>query len=198
MTKKYFFYTILSLAVIACAAIGWYQNQKRETKQQMPLVATETKTNTSHKTTASTKWYIKIRYRKSHRVDDYFERIPEACVDRTRQEIETYLKSQKEEGLSSITLTSFSREKVSIEKVYDKPSGNGFMLKIKDGEVVICDKNGLHIYEKTGIYQKDLSVDDRKKYRKAYIFTRKKNYIPCLKTSPVSGKVVVLKQGGRL
>ena len=31
MTKKYFFYTILSLAVIACAAIGWYQNQKRET-----------------------------------------------------------------------------------------------------------------------------------------------------------------------
>lgn len=49
MTKKYFFYTILSLAVIACAAIGWYQNQKRETKQQMPLVATETKTNTSHK-----------------------------------------------------------------------------------------------------------------------------------------------------
>ena len=37
MTKKYFFYTILSLAVIACAAIGWYQNQKRETKQQMPL-----------------------------------------------------------------------------------------------------------------------------------------------------------------
>lgn len=29
MTKKYFFYTILSLAVIACAAIGWYQNQKK-------------------------------------------------------------------------------------------------------------------------------------------------------------------------
>ena len=177
MTKKYFFYTILSLAVIACAAIGWYQNQKRETKQQMPLVATETKTNTSHKTTASTKWYIKIRYRKSHRVDDYFERIPEACVDRTRQEIETYLKSQKEEGLSSITLTSFSREKVSIEKVYDKPSGNGFMLKIKDGEVVICDKNGLHIYEKTGIYQKDLSVDDRKKIQKGlYLQTEKDLY----------------------
>ena len=156
MTKKYFFYTILSLAVIACAAIGWYQNQKRETKQQMPLVATETKTNTSHKTTASTKWYIKIRYRKSHRVDDYFERIPEACVDRTRQEIETYLKSQKEEGLSSITLTSFSR---------------------KDGEVVICDKNGLHIYEKTGIYQKDLSVDDRKKIQKGlYLQTEKELY----------------------
>ena len=177
MTKKYFLCTILSVAVIACAAIGWYQNQKREKKQQTPLVATETKTNTNHKTTASTKWYIKVRYRKSHRVDDYYDRIPQACVGRTRTEIESYLKSQKEEGLSSITLTSFSREKVSVEKVYDKPSGNGFMLKIKDGEVVICDQKGQHIYEKTGIYQKDLSASDRKKIQKGlYLQTEKELY----------------------
>ena len=53
-----------------------------------------------------------------------------------------------------------------IEKNYDSPSGNGFVIKSVDKEIGIYEPTGRYLYEKTGVYIDELTEIEQAQIKK--------------------------------
>ena len=84
---------------------------------------------------------------------------------------------EEKEGLVKITLESFSEDKIVIRKVYNKSSEQGYILRLKDGEVVIYRKDEKEPVEKNGLKEENLSKQDKKILQGGYaVRTEKELY----------------------
>ena len=111
--------------------------------------------------------------------------MPPEYAGLTREELEKQLTveikdkswEEEKEGLVKITLESFSEDKIVIRKVYNKSSEQGYILRLKDGEVVIYRKDEKEPFEKTGLKEENLSKQDKKILQGGYaVRTEKELY----------------------
>ena len=89
----------------------------------------------------------------------------------TRDEVDDYCKKYMDklpveeylDGLQSIGVVAFSKERLVIKKIFDSTKvAFRYYLIVVDGEVVVYYGDKKTVYEYTGIETKNLSKDDRK------------------------------------
>lgn len=104
-----------------------------------------------------------------------YETLPEDLVGLSREGVDEYCKKYMNrmpvqeylDGLQSLGVISFSRERLVVKKIYDSSKVEyRYYLIAVDGEVVVYygDKNT--IYEYTGIETKNLTQKERKQLKK--------------------------------
>ena len=100
-----------------------------------------------------------------------YETLPQELVGLTREEVDDYCNKYMDklpveeylDGLQSIGVVSFSRERLVIKKIFDstKVAFRYYLIAV-DGEVVVYYGDKKTVYEYTGIETKSLSKEDRK------------------------------------
>lgn len=109
-----------------------------------------------------------------HTSTDY-ETLPQELVGLGREETDAYCNKYMDKlpveeylnGLQSIGVVSFSKERLVIKKIYDSTKVKfRYYLIAVDGEVVVYYGDKKTVYEYTGIETKKLSEEDRKALKK--------------------------------
>lgn len=104
-----------------------------------------------------------------------YETLPEEFVGFTRSDADAYCKEYMDmlpveeylDGLQSIGVTSFSKERIVIKKIYDSSKVEyRYYLIAVEGEVVVYYGDKKTVYEYTGIETKNLSDDEKKELKK--------------------------------
>ncbi|MBO5488566.1 MAG: hypothetical protein J5972_01525 [Eubacterium sp.] len=165
MSSKYIIAIITSVVIIMCCMFGIIKFNQYSENQIAPKEKIVT-TSQDVKTDENTKCCIQVTYANSQREDDYVMDIPAEFLGKTREEVVSLLEKIKENGVSSMSLVSFSREQIMIEKKYDSPSGNGFVIKSVDKEIGIYEPTGRYLYEKTGVYIDELTEIEQAQIKK--------------------------------
>lgn len=100
-----------------------------------------------------------------------YETLPQELVGLTREEVDDYCSKYMDklpveeylDGLQSIGVVSFSKERLVIKKIFDSTKvAFRYYLIVVDGEVVVYYGDKKTVYEYTGIEAKNLSKEDRK------------------------------------
>lgn len=188
MNRRYvvicsFFAAFLVLSVL-CYGSYRYAEKQEKVKQVQPK-STETGGNHEQKVTSRTRFIIEKYEEESEELVKEQRAVPPKYAGLTRKELEHELATEfatmsweeEKAGLVKITLESFSEEQIVIKKVYNKSGEQGYVLKLKDGEVVIYRRDEEEPYERTGLMEESLSEQDRKLLRGGYaVRTEKELY----------------------
>ena len=192
MNRKYivicsFFVAFFVLSLLCYGSFEYAK--KQEQKKLAHQNAAQTSTKQEQRVTSETKLVIEKWEEESEELVKEERDMPPEYAGLTREELEKQLTieikdkswEEEKEGLVKITLESFSEDKIVIRKVYNKSSEQGYILRLKDGEVVIYRKDEKEPFEKTGLKEENLSKQDKKILQGG----QKKSCIPSLKTFPV-------------
>ena len=159
--------------------------KKQEQKKLAHQNAAQTSTKQEQRVTSETKLEIEKWEEESEELVKEERDMPPEYAGLTREELEKQLTieikdkswEEEKEGLVKITLESFSEDKIVIRKVYNKSSEQGYILRLKDGEVVIYRKDEKEPFEKTGLKEENLSKQDKKILQGGYaVRTEKELY----------------------
>lgn len=168
------FFVAMLLVVLMCYGSHLFASKVDDREKR---VTQETGTEKEQKTTSDTVYVVEKYNEDSESVVKEIRTLPVEYAGLTRQELEQFLKKEQidmsdedyEEGLTSITLISFSKEEIVIRKTYAKPiKEEGFVLKTYEGEVSVFDNRGKVLYEKTGIPIQVLPEEEQKKLEEGY------------------------------
>lgn len=116
----------------------------------------------------------KYDVQKDTTVTDY-ETLPQDLVGLTRKEADQYYKDYMNrlpveeylDGLQSIGVVSFSKERLTVKKIYDSSKVKfRYYLIAVDGEVVVYYGDKKTVYEYTGIETKKLSKEEKTMLKK--------------------------------
>lgn len=173
MNRRYivicsFFSAFLVLSVLCYGSYRYAQKQERD--KQIRLESTETGGNKEQKVTSQTRYIVEKYEEESEELVKEERTVPPEYAGLTRKELEHELATElvtmsweeEKAGLVKISLESFSEEQIVIKKVYNKSGEQGYILKLKDGEVVIYRKDEEEPFEKTGLMEESLTKEDRK------------------------------------
>ena len=187
MNRKYivicsFFVAFFVLSLLCYGSFEYAK--KQEQKKMAQQNAAQTSTKQEQRVTSETKLVIEKWEEESEELVKEERDMPPEYAGLTREELEQLTveikdKSWEEEkeGLVKITLESFSEDKIVIRKVYNKSSEQGYILRLKDGEVVIYRKDEKEPFEKTGLKEENLSKQDKKILQGGYaVRTEKELY----------------------
>lgn len=103
-----------------------------------------------------------------------YDTLPEEFVGFTRNDVDAYCKEYMDllpveeylEGLQSIGVVSFSKERIVIKKIYDSSKIEyRYYLIAVEGEVVVYYGDKKTVYEYTGIETKNLSDEAKKELK---------------------------------
>lgn len=103
-----------------------------------------------------------------------YDTLPEEFVGFTRNDADAYCKEYMDllpveeylEGLQSIGVVSFSKERIVIKKIYDSSKVEyRYYLIAVEGEVVVYYGDKKTVYEYTGIETKNLSEEAKKELK---------------------------------
>lgn len=100
---------------------------------------------------------------------DQKQALPKEYAGLTREELEKKLsqysknssKEDKKKGLLYVTVVSFSKEAVTVRKVYDNKSNYKYYISEKDGFVVVYSNDKKTIVDETGIEYKNLAESQK-------------------------------------
>lgn len=129
-----------------------------------------TTTQSSIKLLPSTRYVIEKYDRKYDVSTTEVRNISGKLVGLTREEVEEVLQedlqnadlNELEKGLVSYELVTFSEEEVRIKAIYDEDTiGPQFYVVVKDGRVVVYNRDKKSVYKYTQIEAKNLSEQDR-------------------------------------
>ena len=188
MNRKYivicsFFVAFLVLSLLCYGSFEYAK--KQEQKELAQQNAAQTSTKQEQRVTSETKLVIEKWEEESEELVKEERDMPPEYAGLTREELEKQLTveikdkswEEEKEGLVKITLESFSEDKIVIRKVYNKSSEQGYILRLKDGEVVIYRKDEKEPFEKTGLKEENLSKQDKKILQGGYaVRTEKELY----------------------
>ena len=148
MNRKYivicsFFVAFFVLSLLCYGSFEYAK--KQEQKELAQQNAAQTSTKQEQRVTSETKLVIEKWEEESEELVKEERDMPPEYAGLTREELEKQLTveikdkswEEEKEGLVKITLESFSEDKIVIRKVYNKSSEQGYILRLKDGEVVI-------------------------------------------------------------
>ena len=173
MNRKYivicsFFAAFFVLSLLCYGSFEYAK--KQEQKKLAQQNAAQTSTKQEQRVTSETKLVIEKWEEESEELVKEERDMPPEYAGLTREELEKQL-------LVKITLESFSEGKIVIRKVYNKSSEQGYILRLKDGEVVIYRKDEEEPFEKTGLKEENLSKQDKKILQGGYaVRTEKELY----------------------
>ena len=96
--------------------------------------------------------------------------IPESYVGLTREELVKQLSEQmkniseeeRASGLLSMTLTSFTKEKICVRKVYDDKTSYQYFITEKDGYLIVFLNDKTTVFETTDIVYSNLSDSQKR------------------------------------
>ncbi len=100
-----------------------------------------------------------------------YETLPGELVGASRKDVDAYFQQytldlpaeEFLDGLQSVGVVSFSKERLVVKKIYDASKVDyRYYLIALDGEVVVYYGDKKTVYEYTGIEVKDLPAQDRK------------------------------------
>ena len=188
MNRKYivicsFFVAFFVLSLLCYGSFEYAK--KQEQKKMAQQNAAQTSTKQEQRVTSETKLVIEKWEEESEELVKEERDMPPEYAGLTREELEKQLTveikdkswEEEKEGLVKITLESFSEDKIVIRKVYNKSSEQGYILRLKDGEVVIYRKDEKEPFEKTGLKEENLSKQDKKILQGGYaVRTEKELY----------------------
>ena len=184
MNRKYIVICSFFVAsfVLSLLCYGSFEYAKKQEQKKMAQQnAAQTSTKQEQRVTSETKLVIE----KCEELVKEERDMPPEYAGLTREELEKQLTveikdkswEEEKEGLVKITLESFSEDKIVIRKVYNKSSEQGYILRLKDGEVVIYRKDEKEPFEKTGLKEENLSKQDKKILQGGYaVRTEKELY----------------------
>ena len=126
--------------------------------------------------TSNTKLIVEKYDRESEELIKEERRMPAEYIGLTRQELQNKLveelatisKQEEKKGLVSISLESFSKEKVVVRNIYEEIRPKGFVLRFLNNEIAIYSGDGNELYEMTGIMKESLSEEDCNRIQKGY------------------------------
>ncbi len=104
-----------------------------------------------------------------------YETLPQELIGYTREEAENYFKEYMEQlpaeeyldGLQSISIASFSGDRLVVKKTYDSSKVKfRYYLIALDGEVIVYYGDKKTVYEYTGIETKNLSKEEKAMLKK--------------------------------
>ena len=181
MNRKYivicsFFVAFFVLSLLCYGSFEYAK--KQEQKELAQQNAAQTSTKQEQRVTSETKLVIEKWEEESEELVKEERDMPPEYAGLTREELEKQLTAEikdksweeEKEGLVKITLESFS-------EVYNKSSEQGYILRLKDGEVVIYRKDEKEPFEKTGLKEENLSKQDKKILQGGYaVRTEKELY----------------------
>ena len=184
MNRKYivicsFFVAFFVLSLLCYGSFEYAK--KQEQKELAQQNAAQTSTKQEQRVTSETKLVIEKWEEESEELVKEERDMPPEYAGLTREELTVEIKDksweEEKEGLVKITLESFSEDKIVIRKVYNKSSEQGYILRLKDGEVVIYRKDEKEPFEKTGLKEENLSKQDKKILQGGYaVRTEKELY----------------------
>lgn len=158
MNRKYivicsFFVAFFVLSLLCYGSFEYAK--KQEQKKMAQQNAAQTSTKQEQRVTSETKLVIEKWEEESEELVKEERDMPPEYAGLTREELEKQLTveikdkswEEEKEGLVKITLESFSEDKIVIRKVYNKSSEQGYILRLKDGEVVIYRKDEKEPFE---------------------------------------------------
>lgn len=196
MNRKYIVICSFFVAsfVLSLLCYGSFEYAKKQEQKKMAQQnAAQTSTKQEQRVTSETKLVIEKWEEESEELVKEERDMPPEYAGLTREELEKQLTveikdkswEEEKEGLVKITLESFSEDKIVIRKVYNKSSEQGYILRLKDGEVVIYRKDEKEPFEKTGLKEENLPSRTKRFCRADTPCGQKKSCIPSLKTFPV-------------
>ena len=187
MNRKYivicsFFVAFFVLSLLCYGSFEYAK--KQEQKKMAQQNAAQTSTKQEQRVTSETKLVIEKWEEESEELVKEERDMPPEYAGLTREELEKQLTveikdkswEEEKEGLVKITLESFSEDKIVIRKVYNKSSEQGYILRLKDGEVVIYRKDEKEPFEKTGLKEENLSKQDKKILQGGYAVRTENKY----------------------
>ena len=104
-----------------------------------------------------------------------YKKLPEKLVGADREDVQKFCEQYKDhmsageylDGLQSVSLVSFSADRLTICKNYDQSKVKFRYYLISDGTEVIAYYGDMKtVYERTGIFVKSLSQKERKQLKK--------------------------------
>ena len=176
----------IAFFVLSAMCYGSFQYaQKQEEKKLLPPRSAETGGSRDQKVTSQTRFIVEKYEEESEELVREERTVPPEYAGLTRKQLEHELATElatmsweeEKQGLVKISLESFSEDQIVIKKIYNKSGEQGYILKLKDGEVVIYRKDEGKPFEKTGLMEESLTEEDRKLLKGGYaVRTEKELY----------------------
>lgn len=140
------------------------------TKQEDEVI--EANTKKQEVVLASTKYILQEYDIQTNQSIEEIKNTPEYLLGLTREEVIAYLSvymqnltlEEMQKGLLSFELMSFSSDQLVVKKTYNQDMvPYKYYMAVREGMIVVyhCDKKT--IYEYTGIYYKDLPIEEQGK-----------------------------------
>lgn len=169
------FFGAFALLSVLCYGSYRYGIKQRQ-KENFPMESEMTNGGKQKVVTSNTKLIVEKYDRESEELIKEERRMPAEYIGLTRQELQNKLveelatisKQEEKKGLVSISLESFSKEKVVVRNIYEEIRPKGFVLRFLNNEIAIYSGDGNELYEMTGIMKESLSEEDCNRIQKGY------------------------------
>lgn len=176
--NKIYWCIITFCALIVIFSMGYYISyQSTLTEQNKQMQQNGTMTSKNDPDTIEADGRLKNRVtEQTVLVEEYYNvsdstysdktvTLPKEYVGCTREQLVSLLSEQmknisqkeKDTGLVSMTLYSFTAEKIVIRKVYDNKSNYEFYIGVKDGYLIVFKQDKTTVFEATDILYADLT-----------------------------------------
>lgn len=184
--NKIYWCIITFCALIVIFSIGYYISfQSTLTEQDKQIQHNGTMTSRNDADTIEADGKLKNRVtEQTVLVEEYYSvsdstysdktvALPKEYVGCTRDQLISLLSEQmknisqeeKDAGLISMTLYSFTMEKIVIRKVYDNKSSYEFYIGEKDGYLIVFKKDMKTVFEVTDILYADLTESQKQELK---------------------------------
>lgn len=183
MRKAYIYLTSFFLLITVFSLCYYYsfqrmvkQSEYKNSSISSPISKSDNdsiNTDSSKKTVlvTSAKYTLELYDvdKKSTITNDYS--LPEEFIGQNREQVVQYLKNaslqisdeDKANGFVSIELEDFSKDRIIVRKVFDSSKINyEYYIIVKDGNLVVYDKDKRNIIDETDIQFESLSTQDQK------------------------------------
>lgn len=172
--KKIYIISFFCVFMLFCGGfyIGiQYHNDQILQKEQKMVIPDDKKDIKTQQTTiitnCDTEWAIQKYDKFSKTMTIETMKIPAQYIGVTREQLQQMLKeyqkapvlSDEKQGFKSISLVTFSKEKVTILKTYDMSGPQGYYLFDKGNEVAVYLADKKTLFFETGIEMNHLPVE---------------------------------------
>lgn len=159
--KRFILYLLMIVSIGLVGLKGYcffYPVRQAETKQTIPQ-SVSVGTGMNNRLHADTEYVCQKISLSDGTVTSERKVLPAQLVGMTREDLASYLQSkqlspslsEREEGLCSVELSSFSPEKVVISNYYKKPETTGYYLVVKNHFVSVYKDDRKSIVQDTNI-----------------------------------------------
>lgn len=173
MKRKIYVISFFCVLILFCGGflVGLKNhNQMNPQKRQMVIPEDMEKIKTQQgkiMTTCDTEWSVQKYDKFSKTMTTEEMKIPAQYIGVTREQLQQMLKeyqkapvlSDEKQGFKSISLVSFSKEKVTILKTYDMSGPKGYYLFSKGDEVSVYLADKKTLFFETGIEMTELPIE---------------------------------------